>query len=103
MSHNSMRDPWLIVGLGNPGRQYTRTRHNLGFMVVDQLAEEIGFNWKRGRGKAKVAVGNIESKAVILAKPQTYMNLSGLAVSQLQKFYKIDKQLYFSFMFGNKR
>lgn len=86
-----MSDPWLIIGLGNPGRKYTQSRHNLGFRVVERLADKFGLDWRRGRGKTKVATGSIlKGDFVVLAKPQTFMNLSGAAVVQLLNFYKID-------------
>jgi len=85
-----MYDQQLIVGLGNPGRQYEQTRHNLGFMVVDYLSGKYGLNWSRGRGKSRVAKGTVNGESVILVKPQTFMNLSGLTVGQLVRFYKMN-------------
>ena len=73
----------LIVGLGNPGAQYERTRHNLGFMLVDLLAEEAGAQVKRKDCRALVGRAELEGTRVELVKPQTYMNLSGEAVSCL--------------------
>jgi PTH1 family peptidyl-tRNA hydrolase len=79
-------DPhWLIVGLGNPGREYERTRHNLGFMLVDLLAERFGSQVKREECRSLVGRAEIENRTVELVKPQTYMNLSGEAVSCLLK------------------
>lgn len=81
----------LIVGLGNPGKQYENTRHNAGFMVVDALADELGWKWsKKFLMGALVAEGNINGKKTILAKPQTFMNRSGQAVGKLAKKYKVD-------------
>ncbi|MFQ6110864.1 MAG: aminoacyl-tRNA hydrolase [Nitrospinota bacterium] len=73
----------LIVGLGNPGRQYRGTRHNMGFAVLDELAAKLGIGFSaRGQGSVK-AEGSVGGKPVVLAKPLTYMNLSGLAVREL--------------------
>lgn len=73
----------MIVGLGNPGASYERTRHNLGFMVVDRLAREVQTQVKRDECRALVGRAIIENQTVELAKPQTYMNLSGESVSCL--------------------
>ncbi len=81
----------LIVGLGNPGKRYENTRHNAGFMVVDALAEELGWKWsKKLFINALVAEGNVDGKKVILAKPQAYMNRSGEATQKLAKKYKVE-------------
>lgn len=80
--------PYLVVGLGNPGREYRDTRHNIGFMVIDQLCKEMGVSMTRVQSRALVAVGKLEGQKVILAKPQTFMNLSGQAVGGLMRFYK---------------
>ena len=74
---------WLVVGLGNPGAEYERTRHNLGFMLVDQLAREAQTQVKRNECRALIGRAVIENQTVELAKPQTYMNLSGESVSGL--------------------
>lgn len=81
--------PYLIVGLGNPGREYRETRHNVGFMVIDRLADQLGLRLTRVHHKALTAAGVIQNQHVILAKPQTYMNLSGESVSGLARFYKV--------------
>jgi peptidyl-tRNA hydrolase, PTH1 family len=81
---------FLIVGLGNPGREYRETRHNVGFMVIDRLGEQIGCKLIKVQSKAIIGSGKIGEQKVILAKPQTYMNLSGQAVIALLHFYKID-------------
>ena len=73
----------LIVGLGNPGKEYEGTPHNLGFLVIDRVAERNGIRIGRKDSMALVGQGQIEGKAVMLAKPQTYMNLSGPAVKRL--------------------
>lgn len=80
---NSSSENWLIVGLGNPGASYEKTRHNLGFMVVDLLAREAQTQVKRDECRALVGRAMIENQTVELAKPQTYMNLSGESVSCL--------------------
>lgn len=73
----------LIVGLGNPGYEYHLTPHNLGFMAVDRLAETCGVEIARREGQALIASTELEGEQVVLAKPQTYMNLSGMAVARL--------------------
>ncbi len=75
----------LIVGLGNPGREYTKTRHNVGFMSVDRLAERWSLRFGRQRGRAEIAEGDVSGQRVILAKPQTFMNNSGDSVRALLK------------------
>ncbi|MBN2470953.1 MAG: aminoacyl-tRNA hydrolase [Anaerolineae bacterium] len=84
-----MSTPYLIVGLGNPGTKYQGTRHNIGFRCVEALAARHGLSFDKKQAKALVAKGAIQRKQVILAKPQTYMNLSGDSVSGLLNFYKI--------------
>ncbi|MCB8954236.1 MAG: aminoacyl-tRNA hydrolase [Ardenticatenales bacterium] len=79
----------LVVGLGNPGREYRQNRHNLGFMVIDKLAQARGIQVGKSRSQAIMGDGEIAGIPVILAKPQTYMNNSGAAVSQLLRFFKI--------------
>lgn len=81
--------PRLIVGLGNPGKEYAETRHNIGFRCVDELARRNGLRWDKPRLKAEQARGTIAGRDVVLAKPQTYMNLSGVSVVQLVKWYKV--------------
>ena len=84
--------PYLVVGLGNPGKEYARNRHNVGFMVADLVAERIGAKFGRHkRAVAEVAEGRlgIGGPRVVLAKPLTYMNLSGAPVSQLAQFFKV--------------
>lgn len=82
-------EPFLVVGLGNPGRQYKNTRHNAGFLVVDRLAERLGVQFSRLQFRALVVDGRYQGRKIILAKPQTYMNESGQAVGSLVRFYKI--------------
>ncbi|MFI1470719.1 aminoacyl-tRNA hydrolase [Streptomyces wuyuanensis] len=87
--------PWLVVGLGNPGPGYAGNRHNVGFMVADLLAERMGGKFKRAaKAQAQVVEGRIGpagpgSRRVILAKPMSYMNLSGGPVVALRDFYKV--------------
>ncbi|ABZ83831.1 peptidyl-tRNA hydrolase [Heliomicrobium modesticaldum Ice1] len=78
-----------IVGLGNPGLQYARTRHNIGFMVVDRLAEAWGAEGFRDRFQGLCSEARVEGEKVLLLKPQTYMNLSGQSVAALAVFYKL--------------
>ncbi len=80
---------FLIVGLGNPGRTYRNTRHNIGFMVIDRVAADLNCPLTKVQNKAIVGFSRINNAKVILAKPQTYMNLSGTSVSSLLKFYKV--------------
>ncbi|HEY61592.1 MAG TPA: aminoacyl-tRNA hydrolase [Anaerolineae bacterium] len=80
---------FIIIGLGNPGRQYLRTRHNIGFQVLDHLAERLGTSFNKQKAKAMVAESRYQGKRLMLAKPQTYMNKSGFAVHTLVKYYKI--------------
>ncbi|TVR24295.1 MAG: aminoacyl-tRNA hydrolase [Anaerolineaceae bacterium] len=82
----------LIVGLGNPGKKYENTRHNFGFWVVDELARRWGAESAKKERKAIIADATIRERRVLLAKPQTFMNLSGEAVRALMDFYKIDVQ-----------
>lgn len=81
--------PFLIAGLGNPGREYRETRHNIGFMLIDELNQTWGFRLSRVQNKAIVTTGQFQGRRIILAKPQTYMNLSGTAIGSLTKFYKV--------------
>jgi PTH1 family peptidyl-tRNA hydrolase len=76
---------WLIVGLGNPGAEYERTRHNLGFMLIDKLAEQLNAQVRRDECRSLIGQSSMGNAKVELAKPQTYMNLSGEAVSCLLK------------------
>lgn len=80
---------FLLVGLGNPGREYRQNRHNVGFMVIDALGKFMGVGLSRMQSKALVGQGMLNGRKVILAKPQTYMNLSGQSVGGLVHFYKI--------------
>ena len=80
---------YLIAGLGNPGREYQGNRHNAGFMVLDHLAQELGVTFSRLESKVLLTKADDQGKRLILAKPQTYMNLSGQAVGSLVRYYKI--------------
>jgi PTH1 family peptidyl-tRNA hydrolase len=79
----------LIVGLGNPGKEFSTHRHNVGFQVVDALASAHGLAFSRRKGRARVAEGRIKDRCVVLAKPQTFMNQSGRSVRRLSQAYKI--------------
>ena len=81
---------FLIVGLGNPGRQYEHTRHNAGFDVMDAIADKYNISISEKKHKALCGKGVIEGQKVVLAKPQTFMNLSGESVAELLNYYKLD-------------
>ncbi|MCB5274212.1 Peptidyl-tRNA hydrolase [Arthrobacter sp. SO5] len=87
-----MTDNWLIVGLGNPGAEYTHNRHNVGQMVLDELAARVGGGFKSHKSRAQVLEGRlgIGGPRMVLAKPMSYMNVSGGPVSALARFYGID-------------
>jgi PTH1 family peptidyl-tRNA hydrolase len=82
-------DLWLVVGLGNPGPKYAGNRHNIGFHVVDLLAERMGARFKAHKGRADVVEGRLAGRRVVLAKPSSYMNLSGGPVASLRDFFKV--------------
>jgi peptidyl-tRNA hydrolase, PTH1 family len=81
---------WLVVGLGNPGPGYAGNRHNVGQMVVSELASRLGATFKAGRGNAFVAEGRVGDIRFVLAKPLSFMNLSGGPTSSLLKYFKLD-------------
>ncbi len=85
----TLQESYLIAGLGNPGREYRENRHNIGFMVVDALSRELAIPINRVQARALVGSGIALGQRVILAKPQTYMNLSGQAVGTLVRYYKL--------------
>lgn len=85
-------DIFLLIGLGNPGREYKDNRHNIGFMLIDRLAVRLDARGMKLQSKAIVTSGLYEGRKLILAKPQTYMNLSGQSVRGLLNFYKIPPQ-----------
>ena len=76
---------WLIVGLGNPGKRFELSRHNMGFLVVDTVAQKEGIRWQRCEEGAVLGQGSMNGEPVVLAKPRTYMNRSGLAVERLAR------------------
>lgn len=80
---------YIIVGLGNPGKQYEATRHNVGFIAVDEIAKRLNIKMDRLRFKAIVGEGRIGGEKIVLAKPQTFMNLSGQSVVELMNYYKV--------------
>ena len=79
----------LIVGLGNPGTKYEKTRHNIGFIIIDALAEQWGIKLNQSKYNGLYGAGTVAGEKVVLLKPLTYMNLSGEAIAPLAKFYKI--------------
>ena len=83
---------YLIAGLGNPGKQYAHTRHNVGFDVMDAIAEKYNIDISERKHKALCGRGVIAGQRVILAKPQTFMNLSGESVAELIAYYKLDPE-----------
>jgi PTH1 family peptidyl-tRNA hydrolase len=83
---------YLIVGLGNPGKQYEHTRHNVGFDVVDAIADKYNISISEKKHKALCGKGMMEGQKVVLAKPQTFMNLSGESVVELLNYYKLQPQ-----------
>lgn len=84
----------LIIGLGNPGKQYEKTRHNAGFIVLDEIQEKLNFPKfsENKKFEAQVSEGNVNGEKIILAKPQTFMNLSGKSVQAIMQFYKISPE-----------
>ncbi len=84
-----MTETFLIIGLGNPGREYRETRHNIGFMLLDRLTVKLNARFTRLQSRALVASTNYLERKIILAKPQTFMNLSGQSVQGLMHFYKL--------------
>ncbi len=79
----------LVVGLGNPGKEYTLTKHNVGFLVVDELGKRVGIDIQKSKFQSLYGEGFLEGNKILLLKPQTYMNRSGGAVSSASDFYKI--------------
>lgn len=80
---------WLVVGLGNPGLQYENTRHNAGFMALDSMAEDLGFEFNKNKYEALLGECRIANNRILVIKPQTFMNNSGKAVQKIASFYKI--------------
>ncbi len=85
----------IIAGLGNPGKQYDKTKHNVGFWVIDKLAKEYNIEVRKFKHKALIGEGNIAGKKVLLVKPQTYMNLSGESIREIIKFYKVPLEQFY--------
>ncbi len=85
----------IIAGLGNPGKQYDKTKHNVGFWVIDKLAREYNIEVTKFKHKALIGEGNIAGKKVLLVKPQTYMNLSGESIREIIKFYKVPLEQFY--------
>lgn len=83
---------YVIVGLGNPGKQYERTKHNIGFITLDYLAQQNNIKINKIKHKALVGEGFISNQKVLLVKPQTYMNLSGNSVKEIVEYYKIEPE-----------
>ena len=83
---------FIIAGLGNPGKKYENTRHNMGFLTIDLLAEEYDIKVDKLKFKSLVGEGRIAGQRVLLVKPQTYMNLSGESVQEVMHFYKLDPE-----------
>lgn len=83
---------YLLVGLGNPGKQYEHTRHNVGFDVMDAIADKYNISMSEKKHKALYGKGMIGGQKVVLAKPQTFMNLSGESVAELLRYYKLDPE-----------
>ena len=81
---------YIIAGLGNPGKEYENTRHNIGFDVIDRLAEEENIAVMENKHKALIGKGYVAGQKVILAKPQTFMNLSGESIREIVDYYKVD-------------
>lgn len=82
----------MFVGLGNPGTKYQHNRHNVGFMIIDKLADDYGFDSWKSKSGAQIATGRIGMTKILAVKPQSFMNKSGLPVSELARFYKIENQ-----------
>ncbi|HBH3577210.1 TPA: aminoacyl-tRNA hydrolase [Clostridioides difficile] len=81
---------YVVVGLGNPGKKYEKTRHNVGFDVIDILAKEYNISVTKIKHKALIGEGRVGTEKVLLVKPQTYMNLSGETLIEIYKYYKVD-------------
>jgi PTH1 family peptidyl-tRNA hydrolase len=84
--------PYLIVGLGNPDREYRNNRHNVGFMVLDRLADRLGTSFSRVKMNALMTAIRYGDERLILIKPQTFMNLSGQAVSSFSRYYRLPRE-----------
>ena len=85
---------YLIVGLGNPESDYSKTRHNMGFDVINKLSDKFDIKVNKSKFKALYGTGTINNEKVVLIKPQTYMNLSGEAVQEFVNFYKVEMEMF---------
>ncbi|MBQ2752755.1 MAG: aminoacyl-tRNA hydrolase [Firmicutes bacterium] len=85
----------VIAGLGNPGKEYENTKHNVGFRVIDKIAEDNNINVNKLKFKAFIGEGTINGEKVMLVKPQTFMNLSGESIKQILAFYKVPAKDFF--------
>lgn len=85
---------FVVAGLGNPGREYAETKHNVGFMVIDRLAEKYNISVTKFKNKALIGDGTIAGRRVLLVKPQTFMNLSGESIREIVNFYKIPQDRF---------
>ena len=92
MFHKEEQSTWLIVGLGNPGREYEKTRHNVGFRTIDRLSEKLGCRVDKGKFQGLYGQTSYNGNKLLLLKPQTFMNLSGRSVLQLSAFFKVPPQ-----------
>lgn len=92
---------FIIAGLGNPGKKYEDTRHNVGFDCIDALSEKYNIRVADNKGKALVGTGVINGQKVLLVKPQTFMNLSGTSIRELVNFYKMDPEEEFIVLFDD--
>ena len=91
-THTSGKPEYIVAGLGNPGKEYEETRHNAGFLAIDFVAEKLGVKINRAKYDSLCTEARIGDKNVLLMKPQTYMNRSGIAISAAADFYKIPTQ-----------
>ena len=89
-------DRWLVVGLGNPGKEYAGTRHNVGAVTLDLLADRVGGRWKAHKSRCDVVEGRLAGLPAVLAKPTTYMNESGGPVANAAKFFSVPIELPFA-------
>lgn len=83
---------YIVAGLGNPGKEYSKTRHNMGFIVVEELARRHHLSFNSSRFNADISKGTIEGQQTILVKPQSYMNRSGFPVQQISSYFKIETE-----------
>lgn len=85
-------DIFLIAGLGNPGKEYRQTRHNVGFMVIDRLSANLNIPVKKVKNKSLIGIGKLDNKQILLVKPQTFMNNSGESIAPLMRYFKVPLQ-----------